>query len=283
MDLKRSYGLCKELNRRYGKTYYYSTLILPKSSRPHVHALYGFCRYVDDIVDDLGPVSVENRAAAVDAFEEVFFSDLQRGASDDSVLMAVVDTISRFDIDPDLFRRFLRSMKMDFHITRYGSFEDLLDYMDGSAAVIGEMMMPILSAEPELARGPARDLGIAFQLTNFLRDVGEDLLRGRIYIPTDDIDRFGAWNGFDTREPTAEFRALMEFEIARTLKYYESSLEGDRFLTGSSRHCIQAARELYGGILAKIKSVDYDVFSKRAKVPSFEKLATVAKFTIFAK
>ena len=193
ITLEDSYQRCRQLNKRYGTTYYWSTALLPKAKRPHVHALYGFCRYADDIVDDLGstaPVDVRQQAMA--DFGDRFFADLERGESDDPVLKAVVDTVQRFAIDPDCFRRFMRSMTMDFTVESYETWDDLLVYMDGSAAVIGEMMVPILEPLEAAAFDHARDLGNAFQLSNFLRDVDEDLDRGRVYIPQEDIRKFDA-------------------------------------------------------------------------------------------
>ena len=192
VTLDESYARCRELNKRYGTTYYWSTFALPRVKRHHVWALYAFCRHADDIVDDLGPVDVEVREKALDDFGDRFFADLDAGHSDDPVLKAVVHTVRAFDIDPDCFRRFLRSMAMDLTITAYATWDDLLGYMDGSAAVIGEMMLPILEPLTPDALEPARDLGNAFQLTNFLRDVAEDLDRGRVYLPQEDLDRFGA-------------------------------------------------------------------------------------------
>ena len=193
VTLEESYARCRQLNRRYGTTYYWSTALLPKVKRHHVHALYGFCRYADDIVDDLGSSasSAERRAALAD-FGDRFFADLATGHSDDPVLKAVVHTVRAFDLDPDCFRRFLRSMAMDFTVETYETFEDLLDYMDGSAAVIGEMMVPILEPLSPEAFPHARDLGIAFQLSNFWRDVAEDLDRGRGYLPQEDLRKFDA-------------------------------------------------------------------------------------------
>ena len=190
--LDASYARCRELNKAYGTTYYAATFVLPRVKRHHVHALYGFCRYADDIVDDLGPAPVDVREKALTDFGERFFADLAGGDSDDPVLKAVVHTVKAFSIDPGCFRRFLRSMTMDLTVASYETFDDLLEYMDGSAAVIGEMMLPILEPSSPAAVPHARDLGIAFQLTNFLRDVSEDLDRGRVYLPQEDLRRFGA-------------------------------------------------------------------------------------------
>lgn len=276
-SLEASYRRCRELNRRFGTTYYAATWLLPAVKRHHVHALYGFCRYADDIVDDLGPVAVEVREKALAGFGERFFHDLAAGSSDDPVLKAVVHTVRAFDIDADCFRRFLRSMTMDLTVRRYDAFDELLDYMDGSAAVIGEMMLPIL--EPvalDEAVGPARDLGIAFQLTNFWRDVGEDLDRGRVYLPWEDVERFGAASALEHRQPTAAWRRLMEFEVERAQGYYRSADRGIALLPPVAARCIAGARDLYSGILARIEAAGYDVFSQRARVPRWRKAVVAA-------
>jgi phytoene synthase len=272
VTLEQSYARCRQLNRRYGTTYYWSTHLLPPVKRHHVHALYGFCRYADDIVDDLGSTATpEQRQAALADFGDRFFVDLARGGSDDVVLKAVVHTVKAFDIDPDCFRRFLRSMAMDFTVETYETFEDLLDYMDGSAAVIGEMMLPILEPTSADAYGHARDLGIAFQLSNFWRDVAEDLDRGRVYVPQEDLRKFGAdpW----LRRVTPEWCDLMVFEIARTRRYYESADLGIPMLPATSARCIRGARLLYSGILTEIERAGYDVFTHRVRVPTWKKLA----------
>jgi 15-cis-phytoene synthase len=275
--LEESYRRCRDLNRRYGTTYYWSTWLLPPVKRHHVHALYGFCRYADDIVDDLGPATVPERAAALAAFGEGFFRDLEAGGSDDAVLKAVVHTVRAFGIDPDCFRRFLRSMTMDLSVRAYPTFEDLLGYMDGSAAVIGEMMLPILEPSHPDAVGHARDLGIAFQLTNFCRDVSEDLDRGRVYLPQDDIDRFDARGALEGRRVTPGWAALMRFEIDRIRRYYRSGDLGVAMLPPVSARCIAGARQLYSGILGQIEGAGYDVFSGRVRVAGWRKAAVAAR------
>jgi phytoene synthase len=275
VTLEASYATCRELNRRYGTTYYWSTFALPRVKRHHVWALYGFCRRADDIVDDLDGTAPDVRAKALREFGDGFFADLDRGQSDDPVLKAVVHTVRAFGHDPDCFRRFLRSMAMDLTVDRYDSWEDLLDYMDGSAAVIGEMMLPILEPRSPAAVPHARDLGLAFQLTNFLRDVAEDLDRGRVYLPVEDLVNYGV----DVHRRIADdaWRALMQFEIARARELYASADLGIAMLPPASRRCVRAARVLYARILDRIEALDYDVFSARARVPTAEKIAVVGR------
>lgn len=278
VTLDESYARCRELNKRYGTTYYWSTKVLPRVKQHHVWALYAFCRYADDIVDDMGPAPVEERAKALADFGDRFFVDVAHGASDDPVLKAVVHTVKAFDIDLDCFRRFLRSMTMDLTVPTYETWDDLRGYMDGSAAVIGEMMLPILEPLRPEAKQHARDLGDAFQLTNFLRDIDEDLDRGRQYVPQEDLRRFGV--DLSERRVTPQFVELMQFEIARCRELYASADLGLSMLPPQSARCIGAARVLYGRILEKIEAQGYDVFSKRARVSTAEKAAMVAKLVL---
>ncbi|MEY2455901.1 MAG: 15-cis-phytoene synthase [Acidimicrobiaceae bacterium] len=277
VTLEESYARCRALNKRYGTTYYWSTYALPRIKRHHVHALYGFCRYADDIVDDFGDASVATRENKLTAFGERFFTDLEAGSSADPVLKAVVHTVRSFAIDPDCFTRFLRSMAMDLTVATYETYDDLAGYMDGSAAVIGEMMLPILEPLSPDALAPARDLGDAFQLTNFLRDIDEDLDRGRTYVPQEDIRRFGAESAFADRRVTPAFVDLLRHEIDRARQLYRSADGGIELLPPSSARCIRAARVLYSRILDVIEANGYDVFTTRATVPTWQKAAMLAR------
>lgn len=275
VTLEASYAHCRELNKRYGTTYYWSSLVLPRVKRHHVWALYAFCRYADDIVDDLGPVPVDVRAKALADLGDRLFEDLAAGRSDDEVLKAVVHTVRAFDIDPDCFERFLRSMAMDLTTATYDTWDDLLGYMDGSAAVIGEMMLPILEPLSPAAVAPARDLGLAFQLTNFLRDVAEDLDRGRVYLPQEDLHAHGA----DPHRRVVDdaWRAVMRFEIDRCRSLYASADLGVDLLPPASARCIGAARALYSEILDRIEASGYDVFTSRATVPTWRKASLAVR------
>jgi phytoene synthase len=276
VSLQQSYENCRRLNKAYGTTYYWAAQVLPRVKRHHVHALYGFCRYADDIVDDLGPVGTDVRAKALADFGDRFFEDLELGHSEDPVLKAVVHTVRAFDLDPSFFRRFLRSMTMDLTVESYETWDDLLDYMDGSAAVIGEMMLPILEPDDLAAARPgAMDLGNAFQLTNFLRDVGEDLERGRVYVPMEDLRRFGA-DPFE-RRVTPEWVAAMRFQIDRCRDLYRAADAGIDLLPAESAVAIRAARILYSEILDRIEANGYDVFTGRARVGLGRKLAVAGR------
>ncbi|RAY13817.1 phytoene/squalene synthase family protein [Actinomadura craniellae] len=276
MTLTASYERCRRLHARYGRSYYLATRLLPAWKRRHVHALYGFARYADEIVDSFDVTA--DRAAALDTLATGFTAGLAGDPVDgDPVLPAFVHTVRSFGIDPADVAAFLRSMRADLTVRRYAGYDDLLTYMEGSAAVIGTMMLPVLEPLPgaaAAAREPARQLGLAFQLTNFLRDVGEDLARGRIYLPQADLAAFGVREADLARAPAApRVRALIAFETGRARDHYRRALPGLDLLTPSSRPCVRAAYELYGGILDEIAAAGHDVLRARARVPRHRRLA----------
>ena len=273
--LRASYERCRELNAAHGKTYYLATLLLPPSKRPYVHALYGFARYADEIVDDLAStLSNEEKADWLRSWGAAFLEDLERGVSEDPVCMAVVDTVRRWDIPTEHFIAFLTSMQMDLTVTEYASYPDLFTYVYGSAAVIGLQMVPILEPLAPEAYDRAMDLGVAFQLANFIRDVGEDLDRGRVYLPMDELAQFSVSRGdLEQRVVTPAIREALRFQIARVRMLEERSRPGIDLLAPSSRPCIDAARELYCGIVDEVEAIDYEVFQRRARVPMRRRLA----------
>lgn len=273
--LRESYRECARLARRHGKTYALAAQLLPRERRRHVHAVYAFCRLADDIVDDFGDATIAQRRSALEAFGQRLKADLLAGHSVDPVLRAVVATVTATGVPVSCFDRFLRAMDTDLERSTHATWGDLCDYMDGSAAVIGEMMLPVLGGGGPRVVEAARALGMAFQLTNFIRDVGEDLDRGRVYLPQEDLERFGAdpWR----RSVDKEWRALMRFEIARTRRLYAIADDGIALLPKRSARCVWTARVLYARILDRVEAGDYDVFSRRATVPAPDKLAVATR------
>lgn len=273
--LDRGYRRCAAITRRYGTTYYWGAILLPAASRRYVHAVYALCRAADDIVDAsgaTGPDQVALTQRRLAAFAASFFSALEAGNSDNEVLAAVVDAVARAGIPRECFERFFAAMTQDLVVDRYETWEDLLGYMEGSAAVIGEMMLPVLRPRSAAAFEPARALGLAFQLTNFLRDVGEDLDRGRVYLPQADLRAHGAdpW----LRRVTPAWRAFMTEQLARNRELYRIADTGLGELPPAAGRCVRTARILYARILDLIEDADYDVFGERLRVPTSRKLAT---------
>jgi phytoene synthase len=265
--LRTAYTTCRRLNARHGRTYYLATLLLPAEKRPHVHALYGFARHADEIVDDLlSPLTTAEKARGLDDLAR----RLRRG-DDDGILGALQHTIERWRIPRHLFDDFLASMRMDLETSEYATYEDLMRYVHGSAAVIGLQMVHVLEtvpAAPNTAVGYAADLGIAFQLTNFLRDIGDDLRRGRVYLPKEDLATFGVTrDDLESGVVDARTRRLLAHQVARTREVYRSAEPGIRLLHPTSRDCVRTAFVLYAGILDRIEQADYRVLDRRVAVP----------------
>ncbi|WBB65566.1 phytoene/squalene synthase family protein [Micromonospora sp. WMMD812] len=282
-DLTAAYDRCRELHRRHGRTYYLATRLLPAWKRRHVHALYGFTRYADEIVDRTDDLPPAERATRLDDWAGRFMAGLHGQPVDDPLLPAVLHTIAVFDLDRDDFAAFLKSMAMDLTVSSYRTYAHLLDYMAGSAAAIGTMMLPILgSIDPTAAREPARQLGLAFQLTNFIRDVAEDLERGRTYLPDEDMARFGVTRqalaeARDRGRAAREIRELIAYEVTRAQAHYAAAAPGIALLAPASQACMRTAYALYGGILDEVAAQDYDVFARRAVVPQRRRLAVAAR------
>ncbi|KJK41128.1 phytoene synthase [Streptomyces variegatus] len=284
--LRAAYGRCRQLNARHGRTYFLATRLLPLERRSAVHALYGFARWADDIVDDLDRrLTPDERDLLLKRLE----GDLAHGlrtsgeAGAEPVVRAVADTAGRFGIDVTLFADFLASMRADLTVTDYPTYADLRAYMHGSAAVIGLQMLPVLGTvvPREEAAPHAAALGVAFQLTNFLRDVGEDLDRGRVYLPADLLAAHGVdrplleWSRRSGRRDPRIRAALVAAEVL-TRGVYRTAEPGIAMLDPRVRPCIRTAFTLYGGILDAIARHDYTVLHRRAVVPRRRRAATAA-------
>ncbi|WP_069767878.1 phytoene/squalene synthase family protein [Streptomyces sp. LUP30] len=282
--LRDAYAHCRRLNARHGKTYFLATRLLPVERRPAVHALYGFARWADDIVDSLdADIPARRRAADLARLHERLQRGLREESSAEPVVLALADTARRYGIDHGHFGDFMASMRSDLEVTDYPTYDDLRAYMHGSAAVIGLQMLPVLGsvAPREEAAPHAAALGVAFQLTNFLRDVGEDLDRGRVYLPADLLSAHGVdrelllWSrGSGRRDPriTAAFRAFEDL----TRGVYREAAPGIAMLEPVSRPCIRTAFVLYGGILDAVAADGYAVLHRRAVVPRRRRAAVAA-------
>ncbi len=277
-DLRASYLECKRLNSLHGKTYYLATLLLPPEKRPFVHALYGFARYADEIVDDLASIlTEEEKANSLKKWGDGVLADIRSGKSKDHVGSALVDTVKRFNIPIAHIEAFLNSMKMDLTITEYHSYEDLCEYVYGSAAVIGLQMVAVLGTNSDTdikeANIAAEKLGIAFQLANFIRDVGEDLDRGRIYLPITELQAHGVTREMlENRIVTPQIKSALKEQIRRVRILKEESATGIKLLSADSRSCIEAASELYCGIVDEVEKIDYEIFTKRAKTSTLRRV-----------
>ena len=277
-ELRNSYLECKRLNNLHGKTYFLATKLLPPAKRPFVHALYGFARYADEIVDDLASTLSENeKADALKNWGNEVLANIKSGKSNDHIGAALVDTVNRFSIPISYFEAFLHSMTMDLTVTEYHTYEDLFEYVYGSAAVIGLQMVPILGtiskqsiAEANIA---AEKLGTAFQLANFIRDIGEDLTRGRVYLPVTELQSHGVTREMlEARIVTPQIKNALKEQIQRVRSLQAEAKVGINLLSAESRACIEAASELYCGIVDEVEKIDYQIFDKRAKTSNWRRL-----------
>ena len=288
-SLEEAYAVCCGLHRTHGRSYYLATKLLPAWKRRHVHALYGFTRYTDDIVDAGGDSGGPARAARLGRWADQFYTAIEgTRAPADPVLRAVRHTIATFGLPRGDFDAFFASMRMDLHVRDYADYAALLEYMEGSAAVIGTMMLPILlapddgpgpvAAAADRARESARQLGLAFQLTNFIRDVAEDLDRGRVYLPVADLESFGVGRA-DLAAPSASpaVRRLIAFEVERARDHYRRAQPGLALLPARSRRCVRLAYAIYGGILDRVEEAGYDVLAGRAVVPRRRRATAVVR------
>lgn len=273
--LQESYELCRQLNKKHGKTYYLATLLLPPEKRPYVHALYGFARYADEIVDDLSSTLTDTqKAEELRNWSNKFFESFDSGKTDDPVCLAVLDTIKRWNLPKAHFEAFIHSMTMDLTVTEYRTYEELYEYVYGSAAVIGLQMVPILEPSDQKAYDHAMELGVAFQLANFIRDVNEDLDRGRVYLPLDELAQFGVTrDDLEKRIATPEIKKALAKQIQRVKDLEQKSRIGISMLAPSAQPCIETARILYCGIVDEVVKNDYEVFKVRATVPLSRRLA----------
>jgi phytoene synthase len=280
-ELRQAYAHCKRLNARHGKTYFLATRLLPVERRPAVHALYGFARWADDIVDALDDTTAtEARSARLALLQRDLTTVLGNGDSSEPVVVALADTARRYAIEHRHFADFMTAMRADLDITDYATYADLRAYTYGSAEVIGLQMLPVLgTVVPREEAAPyAAALGVAFQLTNFLRDVGEDLDRDRVYLPADLLAAHGVdrqllrW-GRDTGRPDRRITAaLREFE-ALTRALYREAAPGIAMLDPVARPCIRTAFVLYGAILDAVAQDGYRSLRRRAVVSRHRRAA----------
>ncbi|MGY6021890.1 phytoene/squalene synthase family protein [Streptomyces spinosirectus] len=273
--LRQAYTRCRQLNARHGRTYFLATRLLPVQRRPAVHALYGFARWADDIVDTPDPTtSALERSARLARLQRDLRTGLRDGHSAEPVVRALADTARRYAIDHRHFTDFMTAMRADLDVTDYATYSDLRRYTYGSAEVIGLQMLPVLgTVVPRAEAAPhAAALGVAFQLTNFLRDVGEDLDRGRVYLPADLLAAHGVdrqllcWSRESARPDRRITSALRDFERL-TREVYREAAPGLAMLEPVSRPCIRTAFVLYGGILDAVAEDGYRSVQHRAVVP----------------
>jgi phytoene synthase len=286
VSVDESYQLCRQITAKYAKTFYLGTLLMSKAKRPAIWAIYAWCRRTDELVD--GPAAAITTPETLDKWEQQLES-IFAGHPVDNYDVALVDTLQRFPIDIQPFRDMIAGQRMDLHRSRYKNFEELYLYCYRVAGTVGLMSTSVMGIDTEQNTAPwsrnqlpyipteeAIALGIASQLTNILRDVGEDARRGRIYIPQEDLVRFN-YTEQDLFKGVVDdrWRSLMRFQIARTRQFYTQAEKGISYLSPDARLPVWAALMHYSRILEKIERNNYDVFNQRAYVPQWQKLGSL--------
>ncbi|MFN7900113.1 MAG: phytoene synthase [Synechococcaceae cyanobacterium] len=283
-SLDEAYEVCRQETARWAKTFYLGTLLLPAPKRRAIWAIYVWCRRTDELMDSpeaqaLPPAQLLQRLDNWEERTRGFF----RGQVGDGLDLVMVDTISRYPQPVQPYLDMIEGQRMDVQQHRYDDFEDLRLYCYRVAGTVGLMTQAVMGLDPAYTTAPwsarpdptdaALALGIANQLTNILRDVGEDRSRGRIYLPQADLRRFG-YSEAELMAGTVNdsWRALMAFQLERAREWFRRSEAGVRWLSADARWPVWTSLRLYRGILDVIERHDYDVFNRRAFVPTAGKL-----------
>lgn len=269
--LEAAYRYCEQLTRHHSRTFYVASGLLPVEKRRAARALYAFCRVTDDIVDDARRTTDE-RIAAIDRWQHDVMSPDTRQES--PVILAWRDTQARFNIPRGYAQQLIEGCRRDIDQTRYQTFDDLAEYSYGVASTVGLMAMHIIGFASDDAIPYAVKLGVALQVTNILRDVGEDWRNGRVYLPQDEMSAFGL-SDEDIRRGSVDerWRDFMQFQIERNRTLYAESQPGIGLLKSDGRFAIAAAADLYQAILSDIERHDFDVFNRRAHIGALGKLS----------
>lgn len=282
--LKSAYSHCRFITKTHAKTFYMATRFLPNQKQRGIFAIYGLCRYLDDLVDETEDlisnqaITIEQVDEKLDKFKQRLLDVYEGKIVDDPILTAFSDTLKQYNISMDLPFLLMEGVKMDLVKSRFKNFEEVYDYSYKVAAVVGLMTSEVFGYIDKDALNYAVDLGIAMQLTNILRDVGEDLDRGRIYLPQDELERFGITEEeLFSKQLNPKFLELMKFQIARARKYYSRSDVGIQKLSSDSRLPVYLARHNYSRILNKIEENNYNVFNNRAYLNYTEKLSILPR------
>jgi 15-cis-phytoene synthase len=283
LQLRAAYSVCRHIARSAAKNFYYGFLVLPARKRNALSAVYAFMRHADDISDDPAqPIEYrrEKLAEWMNALRRVVAGE----RTDDPVLMALEDTQRSFDIPLELLEKLVRGTAMDLQPNdtnarvHYETFEQLYDYCYHVASVVGLVCIRIFGYRDPQAEKLAEDTGVAFQLTNILRDVREDSQMGRVYLPCEDFRRFGLEaSTLNNGNAAATFRPLLEFEADRARKLYRSADELIPLIDDDSQPALWTLAEIYRRLLDRIAAQGYDVFSRRVSLSRAEKVRILAR------
>ena len=281
-EIEKAYEYCRSVTKSHAKSFYFAAKFLPKHKRRAVYPIYAFCRHVDDEIDEFDQTETKKAVETV----EIWKSNLQKlfenkeqkikNEEQNNVFLAWSDVLKTYKIPQNLPIELIEGVLMDTHIKRYETFEELYVYCYRVASTVGLMSSEILGYSEKIALEYAEKLGIAMQLTNILRDVKEDAMRGRIYLPLEDLRRFNVSeqqileSKFDDN-----FRVMMKFQIKRAREYYREGEKGISLLEKDSRFTVLLASQIYGRILDEIEKLDHNVFLRRAHTTKLKKFLSI--------
>lgn len=274
VELADLFRQAAQTTARGSKSFYFATRFFPPHLARAAHAVYAFCRYTDDLVDECSSVAQGRRD--LDSWESMLHDALRNGSTDQPVLHIFLHTAREYAIPIEYAFELIEGMRMDLNGTRYRNFDELRVFCYRVASVVGLMMSHVIGLRRgvnfEIARRHAIDLGVAMQLTNILRDVGEDRARHRIYIPLEEMQQF-EYSEADLRQGlrNGAFEALMSFQVERARSYYVSGNAGIRMLNPHGRFAVKVASDVYQHILSRIEASNFDVFESRAVVSPLQK------------
>lgn len=273
-DLKSAYAHCQQVARTEATNFYYAFRTLPRDKRNGIYAVYAFCRVCDDIAD--GQLPSEQKRALLSKIRQDLVS--MESLSRSPVFKALDDTVEKFQIPIQYLEDIIDGVEMDLVNTRYESFEDLKEYCYHVASVVGLITIEIFGYKDQRAKEYAVDLGIAMQMTNILRDIREDSIRGRIYLPLDEMEELG-YSEQDLLDKVInkQFRSLMIHQIARTRYYFDRGSQLFPLISTESRTCIVMLHHIYSSILDRIERVGFDVFTSRITLSKREKLLVLGR------
>jgi phytoene synthase len=275
-DVEESFAYCRAVARARARNFYYSFLLFPAEKRKAMCALYAFMRYCDDISDGSG--TANGRGRLLDEWKGALERSLRGQYDGDLILPAFHHTIQRYKIPPGYFFELIEGVGSDLTITRYETFDDLYRYCYRVASVVGLTSIHVFGYDSDQALVLAEKCGIAFQLTNILRDVREDAERGRVYLPAEDLRRFGLCaEDLIERRLDSRFRDLMEFEWERANSYYREAAPILEMVRPESRAGLWAMISIYYGVLRRIRDLRFDVYARRARLGAHEKIWIMAR------
>ncbi len=275
LALRPLYLQAGEVTAENSKSFYFATRFFPRELARSAHAVYWFCRHTDDLVDECS--SLKQGRRDLEAWAREVECAFRGGSTSHPVLLTFLDAKQRHSIPSEYPLDLIEGMRMDLENTRYQDFAALRIFCYRVASVVGLMMSHVIGFEGDALRY-AIELGIAMQLTNILRDIAEDLDRGRIYLPSEEMTRFGySDQDLAKRVRNNAFRELMRFQVERARGFYAAAEPGIPLLSANGRFAVKVAAEVYRGILKQIERCDFDVFSQRAYVPAAQKYWIMAK------